>query len=133
MIAILILPAGCDEYLGSNVNCDECYDVEPDSADLIVTLTMDGEYDTIPLTIYNGKVEEDSVEWIDTAISSPFYLYVAVNRYYSVKAEYTRGDKKIIAIDGGRILAKHVSDACGYDCWIVTRGKLDVQLKFEDF
>lgn len=131
--AILIAPSGCDEYLGGDVNCDECYDAEPDSADLIVYLTMDGVNDTVPLVIYNGKVEEDSVEWVDTAITSPFYLYVAVDRYYSVKAEYKRGDQKIVAVDGGKILSKHVSDACQYECWIITRGKLDVRLKYEDF
>lgn len=131
---LLVAPAGCDEYLGGTVNCDECYDIEPDSAYLIIDLTFNGEISTVPLVIYNGRMEDDSIEWIDTAYNSPYELYVAVDRYYSVSAEYTIDDKRIKAIDGDKIYSKHVSeDICGYDCWVITRGILDVRLKYEDF
>ena len=133
LIIILALSLACDEYLGGSVNCDECDPWEPDSAWLIVELTISGDIDTVPLVIYNGRVEEDSIEWIDTAWATPFELYVAVDRYYSVKAEYIIGNKRIYAVDGDKILAKHVSESCEYECWIITRGILEVQLKYEDF
>jgi hypothetical protein len=130
---LLLTHAGCDEYLGSTVNCDYCYDIEPDSADLVIDLTFNNDISSVPLVIYNGRIEEDSVEWVDTAYNTPYYLYVAVDRYYSVRAEYTLGEKRIIAIDGDKILSKHVSsDICGYACWVITRGNLDVRLKFTD-
>ena len=132
---VLITHASCDEYLG-NVNCGECDENEPDSADLIIELT-DNFGSGIPIVIYNGRIEEDSIEWIDTAYSSTYYLYVAVDRYYSVRAEYTignTGNKKIIAVDGDWIKSKHVSsEDCGYECWIITRGNLKAELKYEDF
>jgi len=133
LFLLFLAQAGCDEYLGSTVDCDNCFDVEPDSSDLIVDLTFDNGINSIPLVIYKGKIEEGSVEWIDKAYSSPFYLYVAVDEYYSVRAEYLFGDKKIVAVDGEKILSKHVSsDVCGYDCWVVTKGTLDVSLKYTD-
>ena len=132
IVLVLVTHSGCDEYVG-NVNCDECYDYEPDSADLIIELT-DNFSDGIPLVIYNGKIEDDSIEWIDTAWSSTYYLYVAVDRYYSVKAEYNIGNKRIIAVDGDHIWSKHVSaEDCGYECWIITKGLLKAELKYEDF
>jgi len=134
LVVVLTISISCDEYLGGSVDCSECWDFEPDSADLIIDLTYNrGVIDTVLLIIYNGSIEDDSIEWIDTAYSTPFYLYVAVDRYYSVKAEYTVGDKKIIAIDGDKILAKHVSESCEYECWVITRGELNVELKYEDF
>ena len=134
LLVILAVSISCDEYLGGTVDCSECWDPEPDSADLIVDLTYNlGVIDTVPLIIYNGSVEEDSIEWVDTAYGPEFRLYVAVDRYYSVRAEYTIGDKKIIAIDGGKILAKHVTESCDYECWVITKGILNVELKYEDF
>jgi hypothetical protein len=131
---LLVTYAGCDEYLGGTVDCDECYDIEPDSAYMIIDLTFNGEISTIPLVIYNGRMEDDSIEWIDTAYTSPYELWVAVDRYYSVSAEYNLDDKRIVAVDGDKINSKHVSeDICGYDCWVITRGMLDVRLKYEDF
>jgi hypothetical protein len=132
-LLLLLVHAGCDEYIGGSVNCDECYDMEPDSADLIIDLTFNANIWAVPLVIYNGRMEEDSVEWVDTAYTTPYNLYVAVDRYYSVAAKYKIGDKRIIAIDGNKILVKHVSsDVCGYDCYVVTKGTLDVRLKYED-
>ena len=137
LVLILALSISCDEYLGGSVDCEECYDWEPDSAEMIIDLTYnstDAVNDTVPIIIYNGTIEEDSIEWVDTVINSEtFYLYVAVDRYYSVKAEYTIGNKKIIAIDGDKILAKHVSESCEYDCWVITRGILNVELKYDDY
>ncbi len=134
LVVIIAISVSCDEYLGGTVDCSECMEWEPDSADLIIDLTYRvGEIDTVPLIIYNGSIEEDSIEWVDTAYGEEFRLYVALDRYYSVKAEYTIGDKKIIAIDGDKILAKHVSESCEYECWVITRGILNVELKYEDF
>lgn len=134
MFLLLMTHSGCDEYLGSTVDCDECDDREPDSAWLIIDLTIDKDISSVPLVIYSGRMEEDSIVMIDTVRSTPYNLFVPVDRYYSVKAEYIIRDKRIIAIDGDKILSKHVSsDVCGYDCWVITRGRLDVRLKYKDF
>lgn len=121
----------CEKNRGITVDCDECYYYEPDSADLIVYLTFNSENTRIPLTIYKDKVDEDWIEYVDTAISSPYYLLVDLDEYYSVKAEYHKGEQIIYAIDGDKIKSRFVTETCEFDCWIISGGVIDVELKDE--
>ena len=132
MVFISLTFAGsCNEYLGHSVDCSECSYDKPDSADLVVNLTINQEHPEVPIVLYRGNVEEGHVDWIDTARESTYYLYSAVGQYYSVTAEYRVGDRTIMAIDGDEMKAKHVSDECEFECWIVTGGNLKAELKFD--
>jgi len=111
-----------------DVNCDECYFEKPDSADLIVDITINEENPFVPLIFYKGKVEEGNIEWIDTAYSETLYLYSPVNQYYSIKAFYKSGEQTIISVDGDKLKTTQVSDVCDYDCWVIRGGILDVRL-----
>ena len=111
------------------MDCDECYSVEPDSGDLIIYLTINSENQRVPLTIFKDQVDDEWVEYIDTAFSSPYYLYVDLNEYYSVKAEYKSGDRIIYAVDGDKIKTRFVSESCEYDCWVISGGIINVKLK----
>jgi hypothetical protein len=119
------------------VNCAECYSEEPDSADLIVKLTFNELNDSIPLVFYRGKIEDGTVEWVDTATvqkypDGEYYLYSPVNEYYSVKAEYnSKGYNKVMAVDGDKLKTRKITGECDTDCWIIKGGKLDVRLKYE--
>jgi len=112
-----------------NVDCNECYYDEPDSAYLIVDLTINDENPSVPIVIYRGNVEGEIVEYTDTAYKSTYYLYSPVNEYYSIEAKYKKGDKTIIAIDGDKLKTKHVTDVCDTDCYVIRGGFLDVRLK----
>jgi hypothetical protein len=128
-IPFIIGLTSCEEklYYGT-VDCSECYQIKPDSADLIVNLTANGIYRAVPLTFYRGNIETGQVEYVDTAYTSPYYLWVAVNRYYSVKAEYARGNTVIYAVDGTEIEVLKVPDACDKECYIIRHESLDVEL-----
>jgi hypothetical protein len=119
----------CEKNRGIIVDCDECYYNEPDSGDLIVYLTINSENPGIPLTIYKDQVDDEWIEYIDTAFSSPYYLYVALDEFYSVKAEYNSGNRIIYAVDGDKIKSKFMTEACEFDCWIISGGVIDVELK----
>ena len=133
IIAILISIVSvlsCDrELLNLNINCDECYSAKPDSAELVVRLTIDEENPYVPLTFFRGRIEEGVLEWIDTAFSSTLYLLSPVGEYYSVEASYKRDGKTIIAIDGDKLKTRLVTDVCEKDCWIIKGGTLDLRLK----
>lgn len=135
LIFICLLLTGfylsCNEYIGLSVDCSECYTIEPDSSDITVYLTINKDYPSIPITIYKDQVEDNRIEYNDTATSSPYYIFVPVDQYYSVKAEYTANEKTIFAVDGAKLSVKHVSESCDLECWIVTGGVMDVSLKFE--
>jgi hypothetical protein len=127
---LFLMVFSCEETpFVSNVNCDECYYNKPDSADLIVSLTINSDNPFVPLVFYKGEVEENMVEWVDTAYTETLYLYSPVNQYYSIKANYKKGDMIVIAIDGDKLKTTRVSDVCDTDCWIIKGGELDVRLK----
>ena len=133
-----VLSFSCEEgSFDFNVNCDECYISKPDSADLIVHLTFNELNDSIPLIFYRGKIEEGREEWIDTASvqdypDGKYYLLSPVNEYYSIKATYKASNNRtIVAVDGDKLVTRHISDACDTDCWIIKGGVLDVRLKYE--
>jgi hypothetical protein len=128
---ITLMYACSEKIFTTGVNCEECYQEKPDSAYLVIELTINDIYDSIPLTIYKDEVENNDIEWIDTAYANPFYLLVPVNKEFSVAAEYIKSAEKIIAIDGTKIRIKHVSGECDEDCWIIEGDDLNVKLKYQ--
>ena len=132
MFALFLMVFACNEYLGPVVDCDECFDYEPDSADLLIYVTLNNENPEVPIKLYRGNVEQGKEDWVDTISESPFHLWSAVDQFYSITAEYTVGDKKIVAVDGDMMKVKHVSESCDYECWIIKGGYLKVELKFDE-
>ena len=120
---------GCEpEDWISEVNCNDCYRYAPDSAKLIIYVTINAENDSVPLTFYKGSFEEGVIDWQDTATTEEFFLYSEMNRDYTVEATYSSGNQTIIAFDSDHM---HLYDAvaeCGSPCYIVKGGIFDVQL-----
>jgi len=132
ILFLMTLMYACSEKIfTAGVDCEECYQEKPDSAYLVIELTINDIYDSIPLTVYKNEVENNEIEWIDTAYANPFYLLVPVNKEFSVAAEYIKSTEKIIAIDGTKIRIKHVSGECDEDCWIIEGDDLNVKLKYQ--
>jgi hypothetical protein len=131
IIFILILTSfmSCEDNRGLVVDCSECYLNEPDSGDLVIYLTIESPYLRVPLTVYKDQIDDEHIEYIDTAYSSPYYIYVDLDEYYSVKAEYSTGTSTIYAVDGDKIKTRFVTESCEYDCWVITGGILNVKLK----
>ena len=131
ILLIIIISFSCiKDSFNFNIDCDECYYNRPDSADLVVNITINDENPRVPLVFYKGKIEDGIIEWIDTTSSSTLYLFSPVDKYYSVKAVYNSGDKTIIAIDGDKLKTRQVSGVCDRDCWVIYGGTLDVRLKY---
>ncbi|HEX2394730.1 MAG TPA: hypothetical protein VHI78_05250 [Bacteroidales bacterium] len=129
---ILCTLTSCDEKIFTgNVNCDECYVEKPGNADLVIDLTINNKFSAVPVTVYYGDAEDNRIVVIDTAYTTPYYLYVPVDRKYSVKAEY-RTDKEVInAVDGTNLRVLSVTDACDVTCYVIENEKMDVRLKRE--
>ena len=131
--AVLLLLSG--NFMGCEpedwifeVNCNDCYGYEPDSASLIVRLTINAENDSVPLTFYKGAFEEGNVDWLDTATTDELYLKSEIYSEYTVVATYRSGDKTIKAIDGDKMHLYNAADECGSPCYIVKGGIFDVRL-----
>lgn len=132
LFLFLTFLTACDEKIFTgNVNCDECYTDKPGNADLVIDLTINYKYPAVPVVVYNGDVEGNDIVLIDTAISTPYYVYVPVNRKYSVKVEYRTNDEVIFAVDGTNLKVLTVTDACDASCYVVENESMDVRLKRE--
>lgn len=129
VLLLIALGVACNDYLGINVDCDDCWSVKPDSADLIINLTINNHHREVPIRVYRGNIESGQVDWIDTVRETPYYLYSAIDQYYSVAAEYKVDGKTIIAVDGDVMKAKDATSSCEFECWIVVDGNFRVDLK----
>lgn len=112
------------------VDCQDCNEFRPDSADLIVYVSIRQEQDSVPLTFYRED-SEGEIDWQDTATSDKFYLYSAMGATYTVRAEYKSGEKTIIAWDADEMTLKDYGEECGDPCYIIKGGILDLRLKSE--
>ncbi|MEZ5070499.1 MAG: hypothetical protein R2751_05910 [Bacteroidales bacterium] len=130
LVAILSIPfRGCQpEDMTWAIDCMDCYTEAPDSAKLIVYLTINEENQAVPLTFYRGTVEDGAIDWIDTAVSGEFTLYSAIDQTYSVMATYRSGDKTILAFDEDRMRVVDEGESCGTPCYMVRDGIFDVRL-----
>ena len=129
VLVLLTLAGSCNKFLGLTVDCDDCWGFRPDSADLIINLTINSSHPEVPIVVYRGNIESGQVDWIDTVRETPVYLYSAIDQYYSVTAEYKVDGKTIIAVDGDEMKAKDATSSCEFECWIVTDGDFRVDLK----
>ncbi len=127
---ILVLPS-CDEKIfTADVDCDECYRDEPEKADLIIDLTLNYKYRSVPFTVYEGNIEDNKIILSDTVDFSPVYVWVKVRRNYSVKAEYKDGDHVLYVVDGTHLTVKSVADACEDGrCFIIEHEHMDASVR----
>jgi hypothetical protein len=135
-VSILLILVMC-KNMDTNVNCNECYSDELDSADLIVNTSSESIIEGLSICVYNGVVNEQNFMYCydnDSAThpDNTYYFYVKTNSYYSVEAIYHLKDgKTIIVTDGDNFETNFVTGTCTYDCWSITGGELDVRLNID--
>jgi len=132
---LLLLLALSGNFLGCetedwefSVDCNECYGYVPDSANLIIYLTINQENPSVPVTVYKGSLEEGNIDWRDTATTNEFYLFSELNVAYTVEATYRLGNKTVVTYDGDRMHIYDGGDECGAPCYIVKGGIFDNRL-----
>ena len=122
--------SGCEqEDLAFNIDCGNCLEAIPDSADLKVTVTINDENPFVPLTFYVGDYEDGDIDYIDTTWTEELFLFSEVGTEYSVKATYQKDGETIIAIDGDKLRVVDGSGDCYSPCYFIRGGTLDVRLK----
>jgi len=113
----------------TNIDCSECFSFRPDSADLIVNLTINEENDSVPLTFYKGQLGSGLIDWHDTATTEAFYLSAEIGAVYTVEARYRDGMKTILAYDSDKMTLSDFGADCGDPCYIVRGGIFELQLR----
>ena len=134
-LIIVLMTAGAGQFLGCEpedwewtIDCGQCYDYKPDSAKLVVYLTINAENDSVPLIFYRGDYEDGEIDWIDTATTEELLLFSEMDREYTVRAQYKSGSKTIMVFDSDKMYLSNYADDCGSPCYIVKSGIFDVRL-----
>ncbi len=136
LLSICLVFISCKEKLFTgDVNCSECYTPKPDSAYLTIKFTINEDFKEVPFVLYRGDFEDNQVDWIDTSNTATKDIWVRTDQKYSVKAKYSKGDKTLYAVDGGKVKVLLVTDACNEDCYVIKDETLNVEIRdiFEDF
>jgi hypothetical protein len=130
ILVLSIKMTGCEqEDLDAYIDCDFCLEAVPDSADLIVTVTIDEENPYVPLTFYKGDYEHGVVDYRDTASTEELFLYSEVGTDYAVMATYQQDGETIFVVDGDRMRVVNGEGDCYPPCYYIRGGTLDLRLK----
>jgi hypothetical protein len=130
ILAFSIKFSGCQqEDLDFIVDCDNCLEFKPDSADLIVYVTINDENPFVPLVYYIGNYEDGIIDYRDTARTEEIFLYSKIGVDYTVKATYTKNGKPIVAVDEDKLRIVDGQGDCYSPCYFIRGGTLDVRLK----
>jgi len=126
LVGSLYLACEPEDWLGE-VNCADCFSARPDSALLVVYVSISPTHPEVPLTFYRGDAD-GPVDWRDTARSQEFFLSAEVGRTYTVRAEYKSPEESIVAFDADRMELRDYGTECGSPCYILKGGIFDLQL-----
>jgi len=118
----------CEPENRYSTNCLDCISFQPDSADLIIHVTLNTENDSIPIIVFEGPYEEAKINWVDTVTNEEFYLYARIGQEYTVRAEYKKDEDIIYAFDADIMNISDHGSECGDPCYIVVGGIYDLAL-----
>lgn len=135
LLTCLILMQACEQnsYFSDSQDCanydySDCNTSEPNLVALNIKLTINSENPKVPITIYQGKFDDNNIVLIDTATTSTYSALLDPGNYYTVSARYISGNKIINSI-GGDNVKKIQNYVCDSICWTVQEGNVDVRLK----
>jgi hypothetical protein len=112
-------------------DCDPtiyCNTDYPDSGYVDITVTEVGSSGFVPITIYEGDVEDNKVMLIDTLYTTTTYYYLPVKKRFSAKAVYVKAGITTQVFDGTKIKVTKFWN-CNEKCYEVRDGKLNLQLE----
>ena len=131
-LIIFILPLAflmACELENFNLSCDNCWEIKPTEGLLAIDLGPVGSGDSIPITVYKGKLETGTLFLQDTILKDYLDLWVPVDNFYTVVAEYKIDSTTIKTVDGDKVSVYLDDSNCSEACWRARDGKVDCKLK----
>jgi hypothetical protein len=132
LLSICLLDS-CGERIYVNEEDCEFYDYadcntkEPDSAGMLVEVTINTLNPSVPIVVYHGYYDEKDTLFLDTALSAKHLLRLPVNTYYSVLAKYSSPSGVRYALDGDKP-GKSRQYVCDSTCWWEKEEKVNLKL-----
>lgn len=130
LIALAILtPSSCEDYK-LFVDCDKCFTDLSEKYSIELKVTIDEENPYVPITFYNGKIDDGKIIDTDTIYATPYYtIDVKFGEYYSAIAKYSHKGRVIYAVDGRKLSKKLDKSSCNNSCYVIRGDVLDLTLK----
>lgn len=126
---ILPISFSCED-LRLFVDCTKCYSTLSDVYNLEYKITLDKENPYVPITLYQGKIDDGVIIDVDTIFYLPHYSKpVSFGNYYSAVARYRRNGRVIFAVDGRQLEKKLDNSSCQEACYTIHGDMLDLRLK----
>jgi len=120
-----------DKIFTGTVNCDECYSPEPDSVQLILHITLNNQFSSVPVVLYKGNIDNGIlIDTFDCNKDPVNDIWVKANSTYSAKAIYGCVNDTIMVVDGTKQQLKKVTGQCNSDCWVIEGNDLYLKLAF---
>jgi hypothetical protein len=95
---------------------------------MTIRFTINKDYNEVPFVLYRGDFEDNQVDWIDTSHTATKDVWVRTDQIYSVKAKYSKGDKTLYAVDGGKVKVLLVTGVCDQDCYVIKDETLNLEI-----
>jgi hypothetical protein len=122
----------CNEKIFTDdVDCNTCSLDKPYIAGVAINVSVDYRFNAVPLTIYEGDLEDKKVVLRDTFYLPVDTVFLRVGKKYTVEAIYKWNNKTFHALNAAKPKVLTVSDACDETCYVLSNNKIDVRLKKE--
>ena len=128
-LSLLLLTLCNKETTNQPVDCSQCFPVAPDSGFLALHLTINQENQKIPVTVFQGNIEDKDIRYRDTVNQPTIKILMPAGHSYAVTAEYIQQGDTIVAVDGTSLEVKKAVGQCSKSCYVVMGGYLDLRLR----
>jgi hypothetical protein len=128
LITLSLVISSCQtarEDCDPTIYCNTDY---PDSGYVDITVTEVGTNGFVPITIYDGDVEDNKIVLTDTLYTTTTYYYLPVKKRFSAKAVYVKAGITTQVFDATKIKITRFWN-CDERCYEVRDGKLNLQLE----
>ena len=117
----------CNKYASEDcIPSDDCYPYEIDSGYVTLNVTYKEGGAGVPVTLYNGYVEDNDIVWHDTIHQESVSFWLPTKKRYAAEAYYVVGGPTTVALDGKKLKEESYDD-CGETCYEINEIFLDLK------
>jgi hypothetical protein len=127
LLLIMIFVFSCEKQ-GIFVNCSDCVEDEPVTAELQADLDPDYFYGAV-VEIWEGYLEDSISVGKVTVYRKSFTQTVVLNKKYTITATYWVDNTQYIAVDSATPRVRYDKSQCENPCYFVYDRKCNLKLK----
>jgi len=121
----------CEKQMFVLVNCEDCTDTEPEFTQLLVKVNSRPPLGTVIVRVYEGNdTSSPLILTYTTQSGDERRIDAALNRTYTLEAEYKYAGKTYRVTDMVRPSVKYTKSECDEPCYYVYNNLVNLRLKY---